>query len=215
MIWRSNKSRNYLPTLLWLYLNGICSSSLTPVTFISTSFLTTSRRLLQFSSPTGSAAGGTSEEPSSPPSPRGMSSQSSSNLPSPVGASSKPGNQTWSLDTDLSSSRAATLMLAPSPTALQDTSSQDTQSSGKILTHLCVHCRSASVVKRDISDLHIFLFLYYLWGCDLIFFFLAAHNGDSVIIVNEQKGKKRGSSRLVFFSHFCYFLVLFSSFIFF
>uniref|UniRef100_A0A4W6FKU0 SUMO specific peptidase 1 n=1 Tax=Lates calcarifer TaxID=8187 RepID=A0A4W6FKU0_LATCA len=115
-----------------------------------TSFLTTSRRLLQFSSPAGSAAGGTSEGTSSPPSPRGMSSQSSSNLPSPVGASSRPGIQTWSLDTDLSSSRAATLTSAPSPSALQDNSSQDTQSS--------------------------------------------AHDGDSVIIVNEQKGKKQDSS---------------------
>lgn len=28
--------------------------------------------------------------------------------------------------------------------------------------------------------------------------FLAAHDGDSVIIVNEQKGKKQNSSRLVF-----------------
>ncbi|XP_022597661.1 sentrin-specific protease 1 [Seriola dumerili] len=115
-----------------------------------TSFLTTSRRLLQFSSPTGSAAGGTSEGTSSSPSPRGMSSQSSSNLPSPVGISSRPGIQTWSLDTDLSSSRAATLTSAPSPSALQDNSSQDTQSS--------------------------------------------AHDGDSVIIVNEQKGKKKDSS---------------------
>uniref|UniRef100_A0A3B4WLN0 SUMO specific peptidase 1 n=1 Tax=Seriola lalandi dorsalis TaxID=1841481 RepID=A0A3B4WLN0_SERLL len=115
-----------------------------------TSFLTTSRRLLQFSSPTGSAAGGTSEGTSSSPSPRGMSSQSSSNLPSPVGTSSRPGIQTWSLDTDLSSSRAATLTSAPSPSALHDNSSQDTQSS--------------------------------------------AHDGDSVIIVNEQKGKKKDSS---------------------
>ncbi|XP_042348412.1 sentrin-specific protease 1 [Plectropomus leopardus] len=115
-----------------------------------TSFLTTSRRLLQFSSPAGSAARETSEGPSSPPSPRGMSSQSSSNLPSPVGASSRPGTQTWSLDTDLSSSRAATLTSVPSPSALQDNSSQDTQSS--------------------------------------------AHDGDSVIIVNEQKGKKQNSS---------------------
>ncbi|XP_051280910.1 sentrin-specific protease 1 [Dicentrarchus labrax] len=114
-----------------------------------TSFLTTSRRL-QFSSPTGSAAGETSEGPSSPPSPRGISSQSSSNLPSPVGASSRPGIQTWSLDTDLSSSRAATLSSAPSPSALQDNSSQDTQSS--------------------------------------------AHDADSVIIVNEKKGKKPDSS---------------------
>uniref|UniRef100_A0A671U4I5 SUMO specific peptidase 1 n=1 Tax=Sparus aurata TaxID=8175 RepID=A0A671U4I5_SPAAU len=115
-----------------------------------TSFLTTSRRLLQFSSPAGSAAEGTSEAPSSPPSPRGVSSQSSSNLPSPVGAVSRPGTQTWSLDTDLSSSRAATLTSVPSPSALQDTSSQDTQSS--------------------------------------------AHDGDSVIILNEQKGKKKDRS---------------------
>uniref|UniRef100_A0A3B5B8E2 SUMO specific peptidase 1 n=1 Tax=Stegastes partitus TaxID=144197 RepID=A0A3B5B8E2_9TELE len=115
-----------------------------------TSFLTTSRRLLQFSSPDGSAAEGTSEGPSSPSSPRGVSSQCSSNLPSPLGASSKPGIQTWSLDTDLSSSRAATLTSVPSPSALQDNSSQDTQSS--------------------------------------------AHDGDSVIIVNEQKGKKQDNS---------------------
>ncbi|KAF1390483.1 hypothetical protein PFLUV_G00058540 [Perca fluviatilis] len=115
-----------------------------------TSFLTTSRRLLQFSSLSGSAAGGTSEGPSSPPSPRVMSSQSSSNLPSPVGASNRPEIQTWSLDMDLSSSRAAPLTSAPSPSALQDNSSQDTQSS--------------------------------------------AHDGDSVIIVNEQKGKKQDSS---------------------
>ncbi|CAK6951470.1 sentrin-specific protease 1 [Scomber scombrus] len=113
-----------------------------------TSFLTTSRRLLQLSSPTRSAVEGTSDGPNSPPSPRGMSSQSSSNLPSPVGTSSKTGNQMWSVDMDLS--RAATLMLAPSPSAVLDTSSQDTQSS--------------------------------------------AHNGDSVIIVNEQKGKKGSSS---------------------
>ncbi|XP_071762887.1 sentrin-specific protease 1 isoform X1 [Centroberyx gerrardi] len=116
----------------------------------STSFLSTSRRLLQFSSPAGSGAGGTSEGPSGPPSPRGVSSQSSSNLPSPLGASSRPGNQTWSPDADLSSSGAATLTSAPSPAALQDTSSQDTQSS--------------------------------------------AHDGDSVIIVKEQKGKKPDSS---------------------
>lgn len=115
-----------------------------------TSFLTTSRRLLQFTSSAGSAAGGTSEGASSPPSPRGMSSQSSSNLPSPVGASNRPGIQSWSLDMDLSSSRAAILTSAPSPSVLQDNSSQDTQSS--------------------------------------------AHDGDSVIIVNEQKGKKQDSS---------------------
>ncbi|XP_074500419.1 sentrin-specific protease 1 [Sebastes fasciatus] len=114
-----------------------------------TSFLTTSRRLLQFSSPTGSAVEA-SEGPSSPPSPRGMSSQSSSNIPSPLGASSRPGIQTWTLDTDPSTSRAATLTSVPSPSALQDNSSQDTQSS--------------------------------------------AHDTDSVIIVNEQKGKKKDGS---------------------
>ncbi|KAM3618045.1 uncharacterized protein V6R79_014436 [Siganus canaliculatus] len=116
-----------------------------------TSFLTTSRRLLQFTSPAGSAAGETSEAPSSPsPSPRAMSSQSSSNLPSPTEASNKPGNQTWSLDMDLNSCRTATLTSAPSPSTLQDNCSQDTQSS--------------------------------------------AHDGDSVIIVKEQKAKKQDSS---------------------
>uniref|UniRef100_A0A673BLA7 Si:dkey-21c19.3 n=1 Tax=Sphaeramia orbicularis TaxID=375764 RepID=A0A673BLA7_9TELE len=123
-----------------------------------TSFLTTSRRIATVSSPVGSV-GGTSEGPSSPPSPRGVSSQSSSNLPSPVGASSKTGNQTWSLDMDLSSSKGAALPSALSPAALQDTSSQDTQSSGRIITHL-------------------------------------SHDGDSVIIVNEQKGKKQDNSRV-------------------
>ncbi|XP_020490678.2 sentrin-specific protease 1 [Labrus bergylta] len=118
-----------------------------------TSFLTTSRRLLQISSPTGLAGEETSEGPSSPPSPQDMSSQSSSNLPSPVGASNnRPGSQAWSVDTDVSSSRAATLTSAPSPSSLQDSSSQDTQSS--------------------------------------------AHNGDSVIIVNEQKGKKQDSASM-------------------
>lgn len=113
-----------------------------------TSFLTTSRRLLQLSSPPGSAAGETSEGTSSPPSPIRMSSQSSSNLPSPVGTSSRPGNQMWFLDTDIS--QVPTLTSASSPSALQDNSSQDTQSS--------------------------------------------AQDGDSVIIINEQKGKKQDGS---------------------
>lgn len=117
-----------------------------------TSFLSTSRRLLQLSSPAGSGAGETSEGPSGPPSPRGISSQGSSNLPSPVETSSRPRNQTWSPDAELSPSGTATLTSAPSPTALQDTSSQDTQSS--------------------------------------------AHDGDSVIIVKEQKGKKPDSSSM-------------------
>ncbi|XP_041860627.1 sentrin-specific protease 1 isoform X2 [Melanotaenia boesemani] len=112
-----------------------------------TSFLT-SRRILQISSPAGSAADVTSEGPSSPLSPRGISSQCSSNLPSPVGASSKSG--TGSQDTDLNSNSAAALASLPSPSALQDNTSQDTQSS--------------------------------------------APDGNSVIIVNEQKGKKQDGS---------------------
>ncbi|KAM6924869.1 sentrin-specific protease 1 [Xenentodon cancila] len=119
-----------------------------------TSFLT-SCRPLRISSPTGSAGAGTSEGPSSPPSPRGLSSQCSSNLPSPVGASIKPGIQMWSQDSDISSSRAAALTSAPSPSALQDNTSQDTQSS--------------------------------------------THDGDSVIIVNEQKGKRQDSSSVPYF----------------
>ncbi|KAM9785494.1 LOW QUALITY PROTEIN: sentrin-specific protease 1 [Neosynchiropus ocellatus] len=109
-----------------------------------TSFLTTSRRLLQFS-PSTSAAGGTSEGPSSPLSNRGISSQSSSNLPSPTRVSSKSGSQSWPPDSDLNPGRAATLSLSASP--LQDASSQDTQSS--------------------------------------------APDGDSVIVVHEQKARQR------------------------
>lgn len=119
-----------------------------------TSFLTSHGRL-RLSSPTGSAAGGTSEGPSSPPSPRGMSSQDSSNLPSPIGASSKSGTQTWPPDTDLSSSQTTAVFSAPSPSALQDNTSQGTESS--------------------------------------------AHDGDSVIIVNEQKSQKQDSSSMPLF----------------
>ncbi|KAM3871596.1 sentrin-specific protease 1 [Diretmus argenteus] len=115
-----------------------------------TSFLSTSRRLLQFSSPAGSGTGGTSEGPSGSPSPPDISSPSSSNVPSPVEPSSRAGDQTWSPDSDLSPSGAATLMSVLSPATLQDTTSQDTHSS--------------------------------------------AHDGDSVIIVKEQKGKKTDGS---------------------
>uniref|UniRef100_A0A3P9JTW8 Si:dkey-21c19.3 n=1 Tax=Oryzias latipes TaxID=8090 RepID=A0A3P9JTW8_ORYLA len=118
-----------------------------------TSFLT-SRRLLQFSSPAQSAAGGTSEEPSNSPSPRATASRCSSNIPSPEGTSMHPGIQTWSQDPDTNSSRPAALSSAPSPSSLQDNTSQDTQSS--------------------------------------------AQDSDSVIIINERKGKRQDSSRLVF-----------------
>ncbi|XP_029478498.1 sentrin-specific protease 1-like [Oncorhynchus nerka] len=114
-----------------------------------TSFLSTSRHLLQCSSPTG--AGDASEGPSEPPSPRPEFSQGYSNVPSPgKGSSSGAGNHTWAPDSDLSPRRPETLQSALSPATLQDTSSQDTQSS--------------------------------------------VHDGDSVIIVKEQKGKKPCSS---------------------
>uniref|UniRef100_A0A3P9Q869 SUMO specific peptidase 1 n=1 Tax=Poecilia reticulata TaxID=8081 RepID=A0A3P9Q869_POERE len=119
-------------------------------------FFLTSHTRLQLSSPAESAAAeGTSEGPSSPPSSRGMSSQSSSNLPSPVGASRKSGSQIWPADADLSSSQSTALFSAPSPSTLQDNTSQGTESS--------------------------------------------AHDGDSVIIVNEKKCKKQESSSMPLF----------------
>ncbi|XP_067095899.1 sentrin-specific protease 1 [Osmerus mordax] len=116
-----------------------------------TSFLSSSRRLLHFS-PTGSGVGEASEGPSGPPSPRPGSSQGYNNLPSPGegSCSGGPGIQAWAPDSELSPGAAAAVQSVPSPAALQDTTSQDTQSS--------------------------------------------AHDGDSVIIVREQKGKKAESS---------------------
>lgn len=110
---------------------SVCSFNVFLVCFCSTSFLT-SRRLLQFSSPAQSAAGGTSEEPSNSPSPRATASRCSSNIPSPEGTSMHPGIQTWSQDPDTNSSRPAALSSAPSPSSLQDNTSQDTQSSGEL-----------------------------------------------------------------------------------
>ncbi|XP_029574558.1 sentrin-specific protease 1 isoform X2 [Salmo trutta] len=114
-----------------------------------TSFLNTSRRLLQCSSPAGS--GDASRVPSGPPSPRPESSQGYSNVPSPgEGSSSGAGNQPWASDSDLSPRGPEPVQSAPSSVSILDTSSQDSQSS--------------------------------------------AHDGDSVIIVKEQKGKKPDSS---------------------
>lgn len=97
---------------------------------LSTSFLSTSRHLLQCSSPT--EAGDASEGPSEPPSPRPEFSQGYSNVPSPgKGSSSGAGNHTWAPNSDLSPRGPETLQSAPSPATLQDTSSQDTQSSGE------------------------------------------------------------------------------------
>lgn len=115
------------------------------------SFLTSSRRLLQCSSPEGSGAGASSYGLSSlPPSPHPESCQTSSALPSPGASSSIPEPHPWSCDLEPSTKVPATIFSAPSPAALQDTSSQETQSS--------------------------------------------AHDGDSVIFVKEQQGKKSETS---------------------
>uniref|UniRef100_A0A8B9HYX6 Si:dkey-21c19.3 n=1 Tax=Astyanax mexicanus TaxID=7994 RepID=A0A8B9HYX6_ASTMX len=117
------------------------------------SFLTTSRRLLRCVSPAGSGAGESSFGLSSqPPSPH-----TSSALPSPVAVSNGPEPLPWSSENDHESGLkrpAVAMRSALSPAALQDTSSQDTQSS--------------------------------------------AHDGDSVIFVKEQQGKRSESSRFHF-----------------
>uniref|UniRef100_A0A8C5DDF8 Sentrin-specific protease 1-like n=1 Tax=Gouania willdenowi TaxID=441366 RepID=A0A8C5DDF8_GOUWI len=122
-----------------------------------TSFLSSSRRLLQLSSPPPSTAERTSEGPSSPPSPRCLSSQGSSNIPSPTEASSTAGIQSWSLDSDLGLSRAA----IPSPSALQDQSSQDTQSSvsifiwfNNIFFFYSVPCFQAELRIKELTSKH-------------------------------------------------------------
>ncbi|KAG5282545.1 hypothetical protein AALO_G00057210 [Alosa alosa] len=109
-----------------------------------TSFLSSSRRrLLQCSSSAGSESLETYSV-SAPPSPRPASSQASS----PRAADRKA----WSPEPDLQPTikSPAALPSAPSPVTLQDTSSQDTQSS--------------------------------------------AHDGDSVIFVKEQQGKRPDNS---------------------
>ncbi|XP_072306023.1 sentrin-specific protease 1 [Eucyclogobius newberryi] len=116
-----------------------------------TSFLTSSRRLLQCSSSPVSIEGETSDGPSNPPSPRDVPSQSSSNRHSPVNVSSKRGSQTWLLDSDIRFTKAIS-PTSLSPSTVQDSTSQDTQSS--------------------------------------------APDGDSVIIVKEQKTKMEDNARL-------------------
>ncbi|CAL1606189.1 unnamed protein product [Knipowitschia caucasica] len=115
-----------------------------------TSFLSSSRRLLQSSSSPVSIEGEMSDEPSNPPSPRDVPSQSSSNLHSPVNAPSKTAN-IWLMDNDFRFTNAIT-RTSPSPSTVQDSSSQDTQSS--------------------------------------------APDGDSVIIVKEEKAKIKDNARL-------------------
>ncbi|TRY54301.1 hypothetical protein DNTS_021281 [Danionella cerebrum] len=112
------------------------------------SFLSSSRSLLHCASPAGSGAGVSSYGISSlPPSPQPGSSQNSSALPSPGAASSIPEPPLWDL---VPATKGAAIPSSLSPATLQDTSSQDTQSS--------------------------------------------AHDGDSVIFVKEQQGKKHDSS---------------------
>lgn len=189
---------------------NVCFTGASCHSSLSTSFLTTSRRLLQYSTPNGSAAGEPSETPSSPTSPPVLSSQSSSNVPSPVRAPNPPGTQMWSLDADLNSNRAATLCSVPSPSALQDSSSQDTQSSGELPPppHWCNEMELillvVVVVEVAISlllfDDHLLCLRFLKTVCLSV---LAAQDGDSVIIVNEQRGKKQESARLVFICPDC------------
>ncbi|XP_051516938.1 sentrin-specific protease 1-like isoform X2 [Myxocyprinus asiaticus] len=115
------------------------------------SFLSSNRRLLQCASPAGSGTGMSYCDLSSlPPSPQPESSQNSSALPSPGAGSSIPEPQLWAQNFEPSTK--GPVGSVPSPAALQDTSSQDTQSS--------------------------------------------AHDGDSVIFVKEQQGKKSESSNV-------------------
>lgn len=118
-----------------------------------TSFLTSSRRLLQCSSSPVSIEGETSEglsaPQSAPQSPRDGPSQSSSNVHSPVEVASKIPSQTWSLDSDFTKAYSPT---SPPSSVLIDGTSQDTQSS--------------------------------------------APDGDSIIVVKEQKAKPQGHARL-------------------
>lgn len=116
-----------------------------------TSFLTSSRRLLQCSSSPVSVEGETSEGQSTPPSPRDVLSQSSSNVHSPTEVPSKVPSQTWALDSDINFTKAYS-PTSPSSPVLQDGSSQDTQAS--------------------------------------------ALDGDSVIIIKEQKAKPQDRARL-------------------
>ncbi|KAF4096658.1 sentrin-specific protease 1 [Onychostoma macrolepis] len=93
------------------------------------SLLLPGRSRLQCASPAGSGTGVSSYGLSSlPPSPQPGSSQASSALPSPGESSSIPEPQLWAHDLEPSAKGPAVLS-APSPAALQDTSSQDTQSS--------------------------------------------------------------------------------------
>ncbi|XP_018616020.1 sentrin-specific protease 1 isoform X3 [Scleropages formosus] len=115
-----------------------------------TSFLTSRRRLLKHAPSADLGQGELSEGPGASPSLHRENSFSSSNVPSPGAGSSEAETHTWAALFDLSSGSPLTFPSGPNPAALQDTSSQDTQSS--------------------------------------------TQDGDSVIFVKEQQGKKSDSS---------------------
>lgn len=114
---------------LLLLRNDAVRGIFTGILSYSSSFLSSSRRLLQCASPAGSGAGESSLGLSSLcPSP-----QTSSATYSPCALSNGPETQSWDPDSNgkyISRKTALADRSVPSPAALQDTSSQDTQSSG-------------------------------------------------------------------------------------
>ncbi|KAL4646183.1 sentrin-specific protease 1-like isoform X2 [Arapaima gigas] len=96
-----------------------------------TSFLTSRRRLLKHKSSIEFGQGELLEDISASPSPQRENSFSSSNVPSPGEGSSEAETHTWTLLSDLGSGNPLTFPSGPNPASLQDTSSQDTQSSAQ------------------------------------------------------------------------------------
>ncbi|XP_069042831.1 sentrin-specific protease 1 [Lepisosteus oculatus] len=99
-----------------------------------TSFLSSTRRLYQRSGCTGEGEEQRSEVPSSPPSPsspRALSSGGSSTLPSPGAASGDLENPAWPFSNHVSPGASPSQPVPEPPAALQDSSSQDTQSSAQ------------------------------------------------------------------------------------
>lgn len=89
------------------------------------SFLTSSHRLLQCASPSGSGVEGSSLVLSS----LSASPETSSAMPSPSALSNEPEPQLWAPDSDRKHNFKRVEESVPSPATLQDSSSQDTQSS--------------------------------------------------------------------------------------
>ncbi len=126
--WAYFQKKWSVPLMFW---NVFSYSQQNIWSHFSSSFLSSSRSPLHCASPAGSGAGVSSYGLSSlPPSPQPGSSQASSALPSPGASSSIPESQLWAQDLEHRAKGPAVLS-APSPSAFQDTSSQDTQSSGE------------------------------------------------------------------------------------